>query len=84
MSSAFSSKWGINQDEIERNEGNLNTVCLHFVIIVIIFVLLRPEFLMKEESLLKVSRLSWTRVLMFSVVVVIFTYFFPFLVKYIR
>lgn len=76
----FSKKWGIVPERIhEKQQSMWMLVIGQLVVVMLVLCIVRPSFVLESDSLLKVPEVSLTRVLVVSILVVILTYFYPFI-----
>ena len=76
----FSKKWGIVPEHIHEKQQSMWILVIgQLVVVMLILCIVRPSFVLESDSSLKVPEVSLTRVLVVSILVVIITYFYPFI-----
>ena len=75
-STSFSSKWGVQKDELVTYK--INTLLIaQFVITLALFAIVQPKFLLQRRHATKVCELSWIRTTLVAGLIVLFTFGYP-------
>ena len=84
MTTQFSSKWGVVQDDLVTPKPAIapeSIAVFQFVGIVLVLALIRPSPVMVRTSRLAVPRLCIVRVVVLAALIVALTYFYPAIVS---
>ena len=77
----FSSKWGVQRDELSSQNVQI-LVVLQFVVTALVLCLTRPNFVLaSSSSSLRVPELSLVRVVCVAAIVVAITYGYPYFIQ---